>query len=125
MSTLTPAEILSNKRRDQLPDVWHLSESKISHSDFQKGTSSQWSGRGGYKLKALDVQTGTASKASPSLPSLFGNLSDQMINQVRECLRVWICSRFALDRDGFPLYVELAFPDDKGQNPQVLRKTLL
>ncbi|KAJ4177230.1 hypothetical protein NW767_015193 [Fusarium falciforme] len=39
-------------------------------------------------------------------------------DRVKECLRFWICSRMALDRDGNPLYVELAFADEDGDDPK-------
>mgnify|MGYP002348747857 CR=1 FL=1 len=122
MSAQTPHEILANKRRNVLPNIRTLAQPQLSHTDFQRGTSSQWSDRGGFKVTPAEAQTANLPRARSRILSALDSLSDQMIKQVHECLKVWICSRFALDRDGFPLYVELAFDDTGRENPKAIAK---
>ncbi|RTE69500.1 hypothetical protein BHE90_016116 [Fusarium euwallaceae] len=122
MSAQSPAEILVNKRRNVLPNIQTIATSKVSHSDFQKGVSSQWNNRGGFQFNPSEAKLSTLPKAGSKVLSALEDLSNQMIKQVHECLKVWICSRFALDRDGFPLYVELAFDDQRGHDPKKLAK---
>ncbi|KAF4472967.1 hypothetical protein FALBO_135 [Fusarium albosuccineum] len=99
MANALPAlEALQGKPRRRRPNIQAIAASRVNESDFKKGViPSAWRGRD-------EIVTKPNEAGHPGY-------------RFRVCFRLWICSRRALDRHGLPLYVELALPDDEGENP--------
>ncbi|KAJ4224921.1 hypothetical protein NW757_014310 [Fusarium falciforme] len=91
---------ISNVPRKQLPNIQGKAISRLAMNQFNTTpTPSSRNKRDAIVIKGDRVQ-------------------HQSVRLVKECLRFWICSRMALDRDGNPLYVELAFADEDGGDPK-------
>lgn len=83
--------LLERKGRKQLPNVQHLANCEIFSYCFGKGNSSSWSDR-------QDTKVTLQSESEVARYEL-----------IKQTFNVWICSHQAVDRNGYPLYVELAF----------------
>lgn len=92
MSNQIPREDLATKKRSQLPDISDLVETEVSASVFENARPLTWNGRGEIKTNPENV------------PNEVLILND--------FITVAICGGRALDRQNYPLYVELLFQPD-------------
>lgn len=85
--------LLEGKGREQLPNIQPLAACEIFPGYFGRGNSSSWSDRQNIKV-TLQSESEVAR-----------------YDLIKQTFNVWICSHQAVDRNGYPLYVELTFKD--------------